>query len=80
MPSQNLTLKGAGGFRTTSIVTGAEFESGAANRARGVNDAEAVQMRTVRNALLWCIAGCEITGMGRCYRGVSTGTEGVRTL
>ena len=61
--AENLTLKGAGGFRTTSIVTGAEFESGAANRARGVNDAEAVQMRTVRDALLWCIAGCVITGV-----------------
>ena len=61
--AENLTLKGAGGFRTTSIVTGAEFESGAANRARGVNDADAVQMRTVRSALLWCIAGCVITGV-----------------
>ena len=30
---------------------------------RGVNDAEAVQMRTVRDALLWCIAGCVITGV-----------------
>ena len=46
---ENLKLAYGAGLRTTSFVTGADYESGAAHHARGVSDAAAVQMRLANN-------------------------------